>query len=190
MKTSTVLGAALACSVGLSVPRAAAATEPLTIVEYSDYECPYCARAHADLRAAVARRPDVRIEHRNFPLDSACNSSVRRPLHRDACMLARAAVCADEQGRLWQMNDALYGNQRARRPVDELARDAGLDVARLRDCMRSPRAAERVASEIAAGIAAGVGATPTYVVRGAVYTGTLPPSVLAPELPKPGRGKR
>lgn len=106
---STVV--ALVFAHGIVDARAGDDATSLTIVEYSDHECPYCARAHAGLRAAVARRPDIRIEHRNFPLDPSCNPAVRPPFHRDACALARAAICAGEQGRLRQMNDALYANR-------------------------------------------------------------------------------
>ncbi|HVI74600.1 MAG TPA: vitamin K epoxide reductase family protein, partial [Anaeromyxobacteraceae bacterium] len=83
---------------------AAARPAQLTIFEFSDYECPHCARAHRDLRAALANRPGIHLEHRNFPLDPSCNPAVPRPFHRTACALARAAICAGDQGRFWEMN--------------------------------------------------------------------------------------
>lgn len=149
----------------------------LTIVEYSDYQCPYCSRAHAEVRAAIANRPGIQLEHRNFPLDHGCNPIVQRPLHQEACALARAAMCAGDQGRFWQMNDALYANQALRRPIAELAAAAGLDVAEFHRCVDSPRTAERLAEEIASGVRAGVRATPTYAVGGALYAGKLPPQL-------------
>ncbi|GEJ57747.1 vitamin K epoxide reductase/DsbA family protein [Anaeromyxobacter diazotrophicus] len=163
-------------------PPAEAGSGPagVTIFEFSDYECPHCARAHAELRAALKSRPAIRLEHRNFPLDQACNPAVTRPFHRKACALARAALCAGEQGRFWELNDALFANQTAGRPVEELAAEVGLDVAALRRCQDAPETARRLDEEIAAGLRAGVNATPTYVVGRALYVGAVPAAVLGP----------
>lgn len=151
----------------------------LTIFEFSDYECPHCAKAHRELRTALAARPDIHLEHRNFPLDQACNPAVTRPFHRNACALARAAICAGDQGRFWEMNDALFENQAAQRPVGELAARLGLDLTAFGRCQDAPGTARRLDEEIASGLRAGVAATPTYAVGRALYQGTLPAEVLA-----------
>ena len=171
-----------------AMPDAGAPPATFTIVEFSDYACPYCARAHAELRAAVARRPGVQLEHRNFPLDQACNPIVRQSVHPGACALARASICAGDQGRFWEMNDLLYANQSDRRPVGELAAVAGLDPVAFSRCMDASRTAERVAGDVAAGIRAGVAATPTYLVGDQRYTGRLPPAVLAPSAARESTG--
>jgi protein-disulfide isomerase len=157
---------------------AAVRTAQLTIFEFSDYECPHCARAHRDLRAALANRPDVHLEHRNFPLDQSCNPAVQRPFHRTACALARAAICAGNQGRFWEMNDALYANQGTGRSIEDLAAAVGLDVAALRRCQVAPETVRRLDQEIASGMRAGVTATPTYAVGRALYQGSLPANML------------
>jgi protein-disulfide isomerase len=163
---------------------AAARPAQLTIFEFSDYECPHCARAHRDLRAALANRPGIHLEHRNFPLDPSCNPAVPRPFHRTACALARAAICAGDQGRFWEMNDALYANQGTGRTIEDLAATVGLDLAALRRCQDAPETVRRLDQEIASGMRAGVTATPTYAVGRALYQGTLPANVLG----NPGEG--
>jgi protein-disulfide isomerase len=143
-------------------------------VLFSDYECPFCAIAHAELKTVLAERPDIRVVKRHFPLDQACNPVVKRPLHLDACRWARAAICADEQGRFELMDDALYANQNAKKPVEALAARLGLDPERFRACLAAPATEQRLQADIAAGVAANVKATPTYVVGGGEYAGRLP----------------
>jgi protein-disulfide isomerase len=159
-------------------PSAAPAAGPPVIVEFSDYECPFCAKAHLELKALLATRPDVRLVKRHFPLDQACNPIMKRPMHADACALARAAICGEAQGRLQEMDDALFGNQASKRPVEELAQSVGLDVARFRECLGAPETSRRLGDDIATGIQIGLKATPTYVVNGIQYSGTLPPEAL------------
>ncbi len=161
-------------------PAALASTGPTVVVEFSDYACPFCARAHEDAKALLATRPDVIVVPRNFPLDPSCNPAVKRPVHPDACGLARAGICAEAQDKLEPMADALFRNQRDRRPVEVLAREVGLDVARFRACLSAPETERRLASDIAAGVAAGLRATPTWVVNGQLYPGEMPVALLPP----------
>ena len=69
-------------------------TGPLTVVVYSDYECPFCSLQHREVRSLLAGRKDVTLVHRQFPLDASCNPLVKRQMHPAACALARAAICA------------------------------------------------------------------------------------------------
>jgi protein-disulfide isomerase len=152
---------------------------PLVVLEYTDYECPSCARMHEETRA-LAHRPDVTFVRRHFPLDPACNPAVKRQVHPSACTLARAGICAEAQGRLTEMEDALFANQRERAPVETLASRLGLDVKRFRACLSSPETDRRLAADVAAGARDGVRATPSYVVGGTVHAGRLPPELLRP----------
>jgi protein-disulfide isomerase/uncharacterized membrane protein len=156
---------------------------------FSDYECPYCAIAHAELRATLAARPDIVVTRRNFPLDASCNPVLKgRPMHQHACELARAAICAEAQGKFAEMDDALYENQKLHAPLDDVARGLGLDLGRLHACMDSTETSARVAGDIAAGIGAGLKATPTYVIDGALYSPRLPLELFAPA-PNPASAK-
>ncbi len=165
-------------------PPVTATVGPAVVFEFSDYECPFCAKAHLETNALLAARPDVTIVRRNFPLDPTCNPLVKRRMHPEACALARAAICAEGQGKLEPMADLLFANQRAHRPVEELAADAGLDLPRFRACIGAPETASRLASDVAAGAAAGVRATPTYFVNGVEYEGDLPALALPPPKPR------
>jgi protein-disulfide isomerase len=101
-------------------------------------------------------------------------------MHEGACVLAAAAVCAEEQGKLEPMSDALFKNQKQKLPLDSVAEGVGLDLARFHECLRAPSTERRVQQDIAAGIAVGLKATPTYVVNGVAYPGKLPPDALPP----------
>ncbi len=153
---------------------------PTVIVEFSDYECPFCALAHEETDRLLEARPDVKLVHKNFPLDSACNPVMKRALHEGACVLAAAAVCAEEQGKLDPMGDALFKNQKQKLPLDSVAQGVGLDMAAFHECLRAPSTERRIQQDIAAGIAIGLKATPTYVVNGVAYSGKLPVEALPP----------
>lgn len=166
-------------------PAAPAGPGPAVMVEYSDYQCPMCALAHEETRAFAARRPDVTLVRRHFPLDSSCNPALKRPMHPQACALARAAICAEAQGRFAEMDDALFENQRDGLPIPAIAERLGLDMGRFRECLASAETERRLAADIAAAIRDGVKATPTFVVRGVPVAGRIPVELLPPP---PGGG--
>ena len=121
------------------------------ITEYSDYECPFCAMTHFALRRAVETYPeDVVLVHVQFPLDRSCNDLLDKPFHSSACSAARAAVCAQRQGRFWEMNDHLFTHQKqiGEVPFDEIAAVIGLDVAKFQACMADPSSAGEVRADI------------------------------------------
>jgi protein-disulfide isomerase/uncharacterized membrane protein len=152
----------------------------ITLVEFSDYECPYCRQAHVQLRALLERFPTLlRLVHRHYPLDQSCNSSLKAPMHQNACFAAMIAECADKQDRFWQANDYLFAEARMlhSRSNGEIARDIGLDPAALDACLREegPR---RVAFDVDEGNRLDIQGTPTFFVEGKTYTGTYPPWLL------------
>jgi protein-disulfide isomerase/uncharacterized membrane protein len=164
----------------------------VTVVEFSDYECPHCRRAHKEMRLLAARRPDdVRLVHRHFPLDRACNPQVKRKFHERACEFARAAECAGEQDRFWAMNDALFSLQEGGRAEDldpELvAVQLGLDRSAFVDCMSGAKARARVDADVAEAAKRGVAGTPTYFVGEQAYPGGIPLSVLEDAIKHPLR---
>ena len=157
----------------------------LTVTEYSDYLCPHCRRGHLMLRELLSAHPGrVKLIHKHFPLDRACNPLVKRPFHEGACRLAAAAYCAGEQGNFWEMNDRLGRTPAATSvPSDEvllgLAVDLGLNRLKFDECVRSDRAAAAVRADIASGLSLGISGTPSLVVDGQVYVGVLPKEVTA-----------
>lgn len=164
----------------------------VTVVEFSDYECPHCRRAHKAMRFLAASRPDdVRLVHRHFPLDLACNPQVKRKFHERACEFARAAECAAEQDRFWAMNDALFSLQESAKAEDLdpelIAVQLGLDRSAFVDCMAGTKARARVEADIAEAMKRGVEGTPTYFVGNHEYPGGVPTSVIEDAIKHPPR---
>lgn len=138
----------------------------VTLVEYGDYECPYCGMAHAIVkRAQQTLGDDLRFVFRNFPLAEA---------HPHARLAAQAAEAAGAQGKFWQMHDMLFEHQDALDPDDILgyARDLGVDVDRMTRDLESGVYAKKVRDDFRGGVRSGVNGTPTFFVNGERYEGS------------------
>jgi protein-disulfide isomerase len=138
---------------------------PVTLVEYGDYECPYCAAAHPivkRLRATLGDR--LRFVFRNFPLNS---------VHPHASVAAQAAEAAAAQGKFWPMHDVLYAHQAtlADHGMDEFALRVGLEIYKFNADLSSERFAKRVREDFEGGQASGVTGTPTFFINGVRYAG-------------------
>ena len=158
----------------------------LTVVEFSDYQCPFCSRGHRIMRTLVRAHPTViRLVHRHFPLDEACNPIIDRPFHRRACYYAALAVCAGEQKKFWAANDYLYTHGRDQAPVgpDLLAQQLGLDLPELNECLER-RASDAMKGDLEEGVRLNITGTPTFMVDGKLYPGRVPPAGREPENPE------
>jgi protein-disulfide isomerase len=136
------------------------ADAPVTLLEYGDFECPYCGQAYPIVKAIQERLGDrLRFVFRNFPLANA---------HPHAEHAAEAAEAAAAQGRYWEMHDRLYEQQRALddAPLQGYARDVGLDVERFDRDMEAGRYRERVREDFLSGVRSGVNGTPTFFING------------------------
>jgi protein-disulfide isomerase len=153
-------------------PSRGPATAPVTIVEFSDFQCPYCRAASGTLKALEQRYGNkVRIVYRDFPL----------PNHNDAPKASEAAACAHEQGRFWQMHDKLFEG-RSGLQIAELkryARDIGLDTVRFDACLDSGTREAVWRQNRAEGQRVGVSATPTFFINGRMLTGARPVEAFA-----------
>ncbi len=159
-----------------------AASPKLTIAEFSDYQCPHCAKKHASLRALVARYPDaIRLIHRHYPLDNDCNPAITTPFHSHACHYARLAACAGELGRFWEANDYLFDHGRTPGAVTipSLAKALDLPAAELTRCVEEKGNA-LIRPDIEVGIELKIEGTPSFVVDGKLHTGLLPAELLVP----------
>lgn len=140
---------------------------PVTIVEFSEFQCTYCARVAPALQQLQARYGDqLRIVFRHFPL----------PSHKDAAKASEAALCAGEQQRFWEMHDALFANQ-SRLQLSDLrqrAEDLGLDLVRFDACLDSGKHAAKVQADVAAGSRYGVTGTPAFFINGRSLVGAAP----------------
>lgn len=157
------------------------ADAPITIVEFSDFECPACGAAFRDLHALTAANPNVRLVFRHYPLDSSCNAQMERALHPDACQAAAAAECAGQLGKFWEYHDLLFENQRTldRDSLFRYARELNLDIGKFRTCLDDPATMARVREDVAAGEKVGVDSTPTMFINGRRISGALDPRYYA-----------
>ncbi len=161
------------------------AAKPQKVVhEFTDYECPFCRKAHMRVRALMSRKPSyLRVVHRNYPLDQACNPAITKPFHKRACLLSKVAYCAGQQGRFWEMNDYLFQRAaeiREREPTGhQLAEQLELDLDKFDCCMTSKEAEEHIRKDIEEGMKHQIRGTPSFVVDGQVSAGGLPEELTA-----------
>jgi protein-disulfide isomerase len=158
-----------------------ARTPQVVVEEFSDYQCPFCQRAHVHLRALVAEHPgSIRLIHRHLPLDHHCNPLITGTFHPRACYYAALSVCAGEQKKFWDANDYLYQHGRDPAPVTPKALEAelGVNSGRLEDCLKQ-RAWGGMRLDLEEAARLQLSATPTFRVDGQVYVGQVPPEVLA-----------
>lgn len=144
------------------------AAAPVTIVEFSDFECPYCKQVVPTLTQLLSRYPEkVKLVFRDFPLDS---------IHPQARKAAEAARCAEDQGKFWEYHDALFANA-PKLGAEELAayaRQVGLDVASFQRCLGSGTHAAAVQKSVDEGIRLGVTGTPAFFINGELLSGAQP----------------
>ena len=143
------------------------ASAPVTIVTFSDFQCPYCQRLATTLTHLEQQyRGKVRLVFRDFPL----------PMHKDAGKAAEAGACAHEQGRFWEMHDKIFANQRTLQVPDlkRLASEAGLDRQAFDTCLDGGRKAQAWQRGKEQGTKYGVSGTPATFINGRFVSGAQP----------------
>lgn len=140
------------------------------IIEYSDFECPFCLRHEDTVDKILAEYGDkVRFAYRHFPL---------RSLHPEAQKAAEASECAEEQGKFWEMHDKIFeANAADNMSVDtwkQYAADLGLDTGQFNDCLDNGKYASVVQDELDEGQAVGVRGTPATFINGQMISGAVP----------------
>ena len=156
-------------------PMTGPANAPITIVEFSDFQCPYCTLATPQLQAVLKAYPtQVRLIFKQFPLD----------IHSQAAFAAAAAVAAQKQGKFWPMHDALFASHAdLRRPtVLAIASAIGLDVKRFEADVDSADVRKAVQRDLEDGSNVGVMSTPTIFIDGQHYNGAIRLDTLRPIL--------
>jgi protein-disulfide isomerase len=149
-------------------PSKGGAAAPVTIVEFSDFECPFCAGLFPTLKQVESRYADkIRIVFRQFPLTS---------IHPHAQKAAEASLCANEQQKFWEMHDAMFLDNK-NLEVDALKQKATalkLDMAVFNTCIDSARHAETIRKDIAEGVKLGITGTPAMFINGRFINGNVP----------------
>lgn len=152
---------------------------PVEVIEFSDFECPFCAQfavlTMPDVHRRLIATGKVRWRFRDFPLNT----------HRYAATAHHAAACAAEQDKFWEMHDQLFFNQsdwsrrgRVERKFRDYAEQIGVNVDQYEDCMDEGRYRAQVQSGVEEGLALGVNSTPTFIIGNRRYPGSLPFDVL------------
>jgi protein-disulfide isomerase len=145
----------------------------VTLVEFSDFQCPYCAQAVVRLNAVLKAYPNqVKLVFKQYPLD----------MHSQAALAAAAALAAHRQGKFWPLHDAMYADRThlSRTTILAMAGAVGLDTKRFEQDWDSPAVKQALAREEAEGDKAGVEATPTVFIDGQKYNGLLDLDVIRP----------
>jgi protein-disulfide isomerase len=176
----------VAVAIDADDPARGPANAPITIVEFSDFECPYCAQVKPTIAQLNDAYPgQIRQVFKHLPL----------PMHAHARLAAEASLCAGDQGRFWELHDWMFANQQ------RLDRDAivgagvalDLDAERFTSCVDQRTYASAVARDIAAAQALGINGTPAFVINGRVLSGAQPlaafKEIIDEELSRTG-GKR
>jgi protein-disulfide isomerase/uncharacterized membrane protein len=161
------------------------ANAPVTVVEFSDFECGHCYNFHRSLDQVLRTGGShVRVVFRHFPLDPSCNPGVRTRIHEDACLAATAAECAAEQSRFWEYHNLLFAHQQelGREFLIAYADQVGLDRDRFAACLGGRDARARVERDAGAATQLGIDSTPTVFINGRMIKGALDPEQLAEAL--------
>lgn len=152
-------------------PARGPASAAISVVLFSDYECPFCSRAEPIVRSLEQAHPgNVRVIFKNMPL----------PMHDHAWLAAKAALAAGEQGKYWEYHDALFAHQNAleRADLERYAADVGLDARRFERDLDDPRLEARLQADVSDADTLGVKGTPTLFVNGRRVVGAQPLTTL------------
>jgi len=149
-----------------NAPRRGPQDAPVVIVEFADYECPYCQRIHPELKKLQEEfAGKVALAFKDFPL----------PMHPQAEKAAEAGRCAAQQGKFWEFHDALFDNNRKLEPTQlkEYARNLKLDAARFDQCLDAGEQAVAVRKDFAEGQRLGLTGTPSFFINGHFLSGAV-----------------
>ena len=157
----------------LGSPVTGPANAKITLVEFSDFQCPYCSKAVIQIAATLKAYPnDVRLIFKQYPLDS----------HPQAAISAAASLAAHAQGKFWPLHDVMFANRPklSREAILAWAKEIGVDMKKFVADMDSPETRKTVLRDQADGDKAGVEGTPTFFINGQKYNGDLAPESLKP----------
>lgn len=147
--------------------RGGGAKAPVTIIVFSDYQCPFCKRAEATVDKVMKTYGDkVRLVFRDYPL----------PMHPDARPAAEAAACANAQGKYWEYHARLFENQSAlgSAKLKEYAQQVGLDMTKFDQCVKERTFRDAVEKDLQDGAQVGINGTPAFFINGRMLSGAQP----------------
>lgn len=141
---------------------------PIDIKEYTDYECPFCTRAHITTTRAFKKFPGkIHFTHKDYPLDHECNPAVKKPFHISACRAALYGRCAAKQGKYWDLEPLLFNkeNGMSDAALRGYAQGAEMDTGKLEACLSSENTRQEMMKDIQEGIKLQLRGVPTYIIN-------------------------
>lgn len=151
------------------------ANAPVTVVEFSDFQCPYCSRFVKMIMPSIyenyVKTGKVKFVFRDFPLDG----------HPNALPAALATECANEQGKFWEMHDMIFNQQTEWSPSEKVAdmfakyaKELGLDTKQFGECYKSQKFASEIKKDLLDAVSVGVNGTPSFFINGKEISGAMP----------------
>jgi len=163
----------------------------MVVYIYTDYRCPICRIDNVMIHRLAKELKGFEIIHKNLPLDMSCNKNIPQPFHEGSCMLAEYSLAAENQGKFWEFNSAIFEKQ----PKDEqevlaLAKTLGLNTGELQKDAENPAVSNKITEDIDRAVELGINGTPTMVINGKLYVGIKPYYELKDILLKAGASER
>jgi len=153
-----------------NTPMRGPADAPVTVVEYSDFLCPYCRQLAQALAGFVPQAGGrIKIYFKNYPLEASCNPKLQRSIHTGSCALALGGLCAQYQGKFEAYHDRVFATEmHSAQPSDVLriAGEAGLNTQAMEGCLDDPKTKAALDAQIAEGNRLGITSTPTVYIDG------------------------
>lgn len=144
----------------------------VTLVEFSDFQCPFCRLAAFTLKPYLKEyRNDIKLVFMNYPLDNSCNTKIQHAMHPVACLAAKGSFCAQEQNKFWEYHDLVFENQKrlSRSTLLEVAGEAKLNTSLFEQCLVSDAATQRVQDDLTQGEVMDVHGTPSLFLNGRLF---------------------
>ncbi len=139
---------------------------------YTDYQCPMCRAYNIMIHKIAKEYKNVKVVHKNMPLDTECNRYLRQEFHHGSCTMAKYAIAAEKQGKFWDMNNKLFEKQpKDLKEILEIAKDLKLDVQKLQDDANSLETLHEIQADINDAYDNKINGTPSTVINGKSHVG-------------------
>lgn len=147
----------------------------VVLYAYTDYRCPICCAYNIMIHKLAKELKNVKVVHKNMPLDTECNKYLQQPFHIGSCTMARYALAAERQGKFWDINSIFFEKQPDNETeIIEIAKKLRLDVDRLQADANSEEIKKQITDDIELAASKGINGTPTSEINGVLYVGIKP----------------
>lgn len=145
------------------------------IYVYSDYQCPICPVHNVMVHKLAKEMKNIKIVHKNLPLDTSCNAYLQSPFHQGSCIDAQYVIAAEKQGKLWDMNEILFEKKpQTEDEILKLVENQGFDLEKLQEDANSLETMNQIKDEIDFAYKHGINGTPSTMINNEVYVGVKP----------------